>query len=138
MDNLWLKVENIVFFVLSNFFFCHYVSKFRLLQRRQKASIWGKGLTTLINNLCTFNCGEIPQCCLNVFKIVWRKFDVTFITFNYLVCVLRQLLQRLFYIYFKMRNWINFKKHVKRLMSHKIPFCLSLQPNPKYINRTNE
>ena len=48
MDNLWLKVENIVskgeiarfeqFLLLSLF------SKSCLLQRRQKASIWGKGL----------------------------------------------------------------------------------------------
>ena len=33
--------------VLCNFFFCHYVFKSRLLQRRQKASIWGKGLNSL-------------------------------------------------------------------------------------------
>ena len=49
MDNLWLKVENILakgeialfvqFLLLSLCF-----SKIRLLQRRQKASIWGKGL----------------------------------------------------------------------------------------------
>ena len=51
MDNLWQKVENIVakgeiasfvqFLLLSLIVF----SKRRLLQRRQKASIWGKGLT---------------------------------------------------------------------------------------------
>ena len=50
MDNLWLKVENIgvkgeitcfeQFLLLSLMF-----SKSRLLQRRQKASIWGKGLS---------------------------------------------------------------------------------------------
>ena len=50
MDNLWLKGENIVakgeiarfeqFLLLSLM-----LSKSHLLQRRQKASIWGKGLT---------------------------------------------------------------------------------------------
>ena len=53
MDNLWLKVENIVakgeiarleqFLLLSLCFF-----KNRLLQRRQKASIWGKGLISIL------------------------------------------------------------------------------------------
>ena len=49
MDNLWLKVENIVtkrrnctFCAISSF--VTMFSKIRLLQRRQKASIWGKGL----------------------------------------------------------------------------------------------
>ena len=52
MDNLWLKVENIVakgeiahferFIFLSLCF-----TKSRLLQRRQKASIWGKGFKLL-------------------------------------------------------------------------------------------
>ena len=31
---------------LSNFYFCHYVLKCRLLQGRQKASICGKGLNS--------------------------------------------------------------------------------------------
>ena len=55
MDNLWLKVESIVekgeigrfeqFLLLSLF------SKSCLLQSRQKASIWGKGLTPHTTNL---------------------------------------------------------------------------------------
>ena len=47
MDNL--EVENI----LSNFFFCHDVFNLsRLLQRRQKASIWGKGLRFFCVKMC--------------------------------------------------------------------------------------
>ena len=43
MDNLWLKVENIV--AKEDFFsFVTMFSKSCLLQRRQRASIWGKGL----------------------------------------------------------------------------------------------
>ena len=54
-DNLWLKVENIVtigeiarlvqFLLLSLCF-----QKSRLLQRHQKASIWGKGLKNEFSN----------------------------------------------------------------------------------------
>ena len=53
MDNLWLKVEHIVakgeigrleqFLLLSLF-----LKKSRLLQRRQKAPIWGNGLINTI------------------------------------------------------------------------------------------
>ena len=41
LKTLWQKEK---LHVLCNFFFCHYVFKIRLLQRRPKASIWGKGL----------------------------------------------------------------------------------------------
>ena len=62
MDNLWLKVENLVtkgkLLVLSNFFFfVTMFSKSRLLQRHQKASIWGKGLKnnfSLSHYVCNF------------------------------------------------------------------------------------
>ena len=48
MDNLWLKVENIVakgeIAKRAISFFVTMFSKSHLLQRHQKASIWGKGL----------------------------------------------------------------------------------------------
>ena len=48
MDNLWLKVENIVskgeIARFEQFLLLWLFSKSRLLQRRQKASIWGKQL----------------------------------------------------------------------------------------------
>ena len=56
MKTLWQK-ENLL--VLSNFFFCHNVFKSRLLQRRQEASVLGKGLILL-----TFYTEEI-----------WRRFS---------------------------------------------------------------
>ena len=49
-DNLWLKVENIAskgeIARFEQFLLFTIFSKSRLLQRRQKASIWGKGLKT--------------------------------------------------------------------------------------------
>ena len=68
MDNRWLKVENIVakgeiacfeqFLLLSLTF-----SKSRLLQRRQKASIWEKGLIESLNTeYCWRHCGKKRSC----------------------------------------------------------------------------
>ena len=60
MDYLWLKVENIVakgkiarFWAISSF--VTMFSKSCLLQRRQKASIWGKGLITCIRYYFQWN-----------------------------------------------------------------------------------
>ena len=46
---LWQKEK---LHVLCNFFFCHYVS--HLLRRRQKASIWRKGLNNISNMYKSF------------------------------------------------------------------------------------
>ena len=71
MDRLWLKVENIcgkrrncTFFAISSF--VTMFSKSRLLQRRQKATIWGKGLKSLcmviymypVLNICSVTSGH--------------------------------------------------------------------------------
>ena len=66
MDNPWLKVENIVtkkrncsFWAISSF--NTMFSKSRLLQRRQKASIWGKGLNFQIIILYYFSSNVYKQ-----------------------------------------------------------------------------
>ena len=48
IDNLWLKVENNV--AKGEILFVTMFLKSRLLQRRQKASLWGKGLKGLITS----------------------------------------------------------------------------------------
>ena len=47
LETLWQKEKLLV---LSNFFFCHKVFKSRLLQKHQKVSTWGKGLSTLVED----------------------------------------------------------------------------------------
>ena len=70
MDNLWLKEgkhcgkrRNCLFWAISSF--VSMLSKSRLLQRHQKASIWGKGLTLYWN--LTSNFPNISILALDVF-----------------------------------------------------------------------
>ena len=54
MDNLWLKVEKGKSSRFEQFLFVTMFSKSCLLQRRQKAMIWGKGLRQHINKAANY------------------------------------------------------------------------------------